>query len=468
MRIRLAFLLPVTLGLAVAAGLLLSARLVGDAVAGALVTVPGITREQAVAAAVRAVTLSGLLSVVLAVAVGVVLARLIRAPLHRLHQAAAVGGGGWGGAGVVAEVQDARHAVGRTLGELEQRYRTEQRERSALSALVESVSEGIMQLDGNARIVRVNEAGRHLLGLPEDAVGRSVAAAVRTPELRALLVHGAAGGGTGASEVVVDERRLLVSVAPQDAGAVATFVDLTALRRMEEIRRDFVANASHELKTPLTSIRGYTETLLAGDLPPEEQKHFLGTVSRNADRLQRIVDDLLDLSRLESGRWQPQLEPVDVLQLARRAWAGFADRAEERGVAFESASDGDATALADPGAVEQVFTNLFDNALRYTAQGDTIRVMIRSEGDTDDGTTGRPGPHISVEVEDTGAGIPRDALPRIFERFYRVDPARSRAEGGTGLGLSIIKHIVEGMGGSVSARSALGKGTTVRVALPRA
>ena len=509
MRIRLGLLLPLTLGLAVAAGLLLSAWLVGDAVEGALTTVPGLTRERAAAAAIRAVALAGLLSMLLAVVAGVLVAHTIGGALRRLRELVITAGeGALGGAGeaageaaggalattgasgatLVAEVQDARHAVARVVDELGREYGAERRERAELSALVESVSEGIMQLDGEGRVVRVNGAARHLLSLPGDAIGRPVAAVIRPPELRTLLVQGAAGGGAaggagreagsevGAAEVVVHERRLLVTVSPQDEGAVATFVDLTALRRLEEIRRDFVANASHELKTPLTSIRGYTETLLAGDLPPEDQKHFLATVSRNADRLQRIVDDLLDLSRLESGRWQPQAEPVDVLRLAERAWAGFADRAARRDVTFSVQADGEATALVDRGALEQVFTNLFDNALRYTTAGDRIRVGVTSggsaaEGGADDGADApalRPGRWLVIDVEDTGAGIPRDALPRIFERFYRVDPARSRAEGGTGLGLSIIRHIIETMGGTVSARSTLGKGTTIRVVVPAA
>ena len=513
MRIRLGLLLPLTLTLAVAAGLLLSAWLVGDAVEGALTTVPGLTRERAAAAAIRAVALAGLLSMSLAIVAGVLLARLIGGALRRLRELvitagegalgatdragseadSEAGGGvlataGASGATLVAEIQDARHAVARVVGELEHGYGAERRERAELAALVESVSEGIMQLDGGGRVVRVNEAGRHLLGLPADAIGRPVAAVVRLPELRTLLVDGAAGGGpggaagrkagseAGGAEVVVHERRLLVTVSPQDEGAVATFVDLTALRRLEEIRRDFVANASHELKTPLTSIRGYTETLLGGDLPPEDQKRFLATVSRNADRLQRIVDDLLDLSRLESGRWQPQVEPVDVLRLAERAWTGFADRAARQDVTFSVEADGEATALVDRGALEQVFTNLFDNALRHTTAGDRIRVDVTAggwaaEGEPDQGVNTpalRPGRWLVIDVEDTGAGIPRDALPRIFERFYRVDPARSRAEGGTGLGLSIIRHIVETMGGTVSARSTLGKGTTIRVVVPAA
>jgi two-component system phosphate regulon sensor histidine kinase PhoR len=252
---------------------------------------------------------------------------------------------------------------------------------------------------------------------------------------------------------------------------VVTFVDLTDLRRLEEIRRDFVANASHELKTPLTSIRGYTETLLAGGLPVSEQGQFLATIARNAERLQRIVDDLLDLSRLESGRWQPELARVRVGEVAEASWQAFGEQARKRGVAWSIETD-HAPATADRRGLDQVFTNLYDNALRYTPEGGRIRVRIRT-GAPPPATGPRrvpadPTGWIVTEVADTGTGIPRDALPRIFERFYRVDPARSRAEGGTGLGLSIVKHMVESMGGSVAAESELGKGTTIRMWLPAA
>lgn len=487
MRIRLQLLLPAVVAVLVAGGFLLAGLVVGDAVRGALTTVPGITAERAAGSAVRVLGVAGVVVTVVAVMASALLARLIVAPLTRMRAAAerlVEEDADPDQATPVAEIQDVARGMSRAAGALRERQGREARERTALAGLVEAVSEGIVQVDPDARVTRANRAGRDLLGLPEDAVGRPTGALFRSAELREMMEAGSKGRGTEGAEVVVDDQRLLVSVRPQaDGGAVATFVDLTDLRRLEEVRRDFVANASHELKTPLTSIRGYTETLMGGGLGDAEQKQFLTTISRNAERLQRIVDDLLDLSRLEAGRWQPELEPVDVAQAAESSWLSFADRAADQGVIFNVEPATDARARADRRALEQIFANLYDNALRYTSEGGRIRVRTRREetvpvpgngagqaagrqGTGPRGGDGRPGPWLVAEVADTGAGIPRDALPRIFERFYRVDPARSRAEGGTGLGLSIVRHMMESMGGGVEARSELGKGTIMRIWLP--
>jgi signal transduction histidine kinase len=245
-------------------------------------------------------------------------------------------------------------------------------------------------------------------------------------------------------------------------GFVVSLVDLTQVRRLEGVRRDFVANVSHEIKTPLTSIRGYVETLQSDDPEPEIRRQFLQVIQKNADRLQQIVDDLLDLSRIESGGWKPVLEDVDPVRVAAETWEAYAHIAEERAITFAMPP----TSLrvrADPAALRHIFGNLFDNAIRYTGALGDISITVKPP---ESGAS--PRPLVSIEVRDTGAGIPIEALPRIFERFYRADPARSRAEGGTGLGLSIVKHLTESMEGDVSASSELGKGTTIRVRLPAA
>ncbi|NIR78506.1 MAG: hypothetical protein GWM92_07675 [Gemmatimonadetes bacterium] len=220
------------------------------------------------------------------------------------------------------------------------------------------------------------------------------------------------------------------------------------------MRRDFVANASHELKTPLTSIRGFAETLLEDEPPPELRRQFLRSIRNNTVRLQRLVDDLLDLSRLESGGWVARREEVDAVELARRVWGELDERAEEKGLTFEV--EGEGLAEADEQGLAQVLRNLLENSIQYTPEDGSIRVRVRSGAE-----------RVEIDVEDTGIGIPSSALSRVFERFYRADPARSREEGGTGLGLAIVKHLVEAMDGGVEARSALGKGTTIRVSLPR-
>jgi signal transduction histidine kinase len=261
-------------------------------------------------------------------------------------------------------------------------------------------------------------------------------------------------------------------MAPDEAGGSAglavALADLTALRRLESVRRDFVANASHELKTPLTSIRGYAETLRDESVPPEVQRQFLATISSNAERLQHIVDDLLDLSRLESGTWKPTLAAVHPEAAAREAWADLEARASARQIAFALRAETDSPLAADRSALRQILSNLFDNAIRHTPPGGGIETRViewlpqRREPSVRDRRTR----YLAIEVRDTGSGIPSDALPRIFERFYRVDPARARAEGGTGLGLSIVKHLTESMGGTVEAESQLGRGTTIRIILP--
>jgi two-component system, OmpR family, phosphate regulon sensor histidine kinase PhoR len=344
--------------------------------------------------------------------------------------------------------------------ELQQSAATLASERDEFALLVAVVSEGILQVSSERRIVYANPAARWLLGLPDNVSGQPLAALVRNGELRLLLEQAVAGGVMGSCEVSVDERRLLVAARPVPqqngsiAGVVVALTDLTELRRLEEVRRDFVANVSHELKTPLTSIRGYVETVLSDELPAETQHQFLEVVRKNAERLQHIVDDLLDLSRLESGGWRPELQRVSARDVATDAWSGCRQRAGRKTI--HSELTGDAAVLADADGLRQVLSNLFDNAIRYTPEGGRIAVRIG----------GVAGDRVAIEVADNGTGIPGDALPRIFERFYRVDPARSRAEGGTGLGLSIVRHLVERMGGSVTAQSELGKGTTIRVVLP--
>jgi two-component system, OmpR family, phosphate regulon sensor histidine kinase PhoR len=221
------------------------------------------------------------------------------------------------------------------------------------------------------------------------------------------------------------------------------------------MRRDFVANVSHELKTPLTSISGYAETLLSDTPDPEMTRRFLATIQGNARRMQRLVDDLLDLARLEAGRWKPEPEPVDVEELASEIWVSLSDRTQTS-VEFKlEIGSGAKLVNADPEALRQVLGNLIENSLRYTPAGG--RITCRSA---------RDGEGVAVSISDTGTGIVPEHLPRIFERFYRSDPGRSREEGGTGLGLAIVKHLVEAHGGRVAAESERGVGTTITCWFP--
>jgi two-component system phosphate regulon sensor histidine kinase PhoR len=343
--------------------------------------------------------------------------------------------------------------------DLHERFEALRHEQAESAALVAAMIEGVLAADRRGRILTANPAARRLLGYGPDAPLPDLQELFRARSAREIVRVVSEGGSVEGAEVGIDGRTLLVSARPlPTGGAILVLHDQTEVRRLEAVRRDFVANVSHELKTPLTSISGYAETLLADGADQETSRRFLGTIMANARRMQRLVDDLLDLSRIESGRWQPALATIDLEDMAAEAWSDFASRAAEGGVAFEVRIDPDAaTVTADPEGVRLVLRNLLDNALRYTPRGGTITLRGRRE---DGGST--------LQVVDTGSGIPREHLPRIFERFYRADPSRSRAEGGTGLGLAIVRHTVEAHGGRVWAESHLGEGTTISCWFPAA
>ena len=341
--------------------------------------------------------------------------------------------------------------------QLAERFEQLRREQAESAALVESMIEGVIAADARGRIVSVNGAARRLLGYPADAALPPLPELFRARAARDAVTRVLGGEAVHDVPVESENRSALLNARPlRGGGAVLVLHELTEIRRLETVRRDFVANVSHELKTPLTSIAGYAETLL-GDAPdPETSRRFLATILGNAQRMQRLVDDLLDLSRIESGRWRPQAEPVNLAGAAQDAWSGLAARAAGRGVSLVVEAEPEATTVhADPQALSQILTNLFDNALRYAPDGG--RIVCRSVPDAGG---------ITVSVHDDGPGIPAEHLPRVFERFYRADPARARAEGGTGLGLAIVKHLVEAHGGRVGATSERGRGTTVSCWFP--
>lgn len=233
--------------------------------------------------------------------------------------------------------------------------------------------------------------------------------------------------------------------------------DLTELRRLEDVRKQFVANASHELRTPLTAIKMTTETLILGAKEkPEDRDRFLAMINTETDRLVVLVNDLLDLSRIESGGTQVHLERVPVQPLIAEIREEMHGRAEERGQTLSMDASETLIARADPAALRQILLNLVDNALKYTPAGGRVEIVAALAGD-----------RVRIDVRDTGIGIPRADMDRIFERFYRVDKARSRQLGGTGLGLAIVKHLMEAQQGTISVESALNRGSTFTMLLPR-
>ena len=411
----------------------------------------------------RAVAAAGLVMLLAAAVVAWMLAGFLARPLLNITAAArdiATGRAAEFPDVSVPELANHVDALRAMHHELERRFDDLRREREESRTLLESLSDGVLAADRRGIVVSINAAARRLLGYGPTEPLPPLAELFHDRQHRALMREIMAGGVVDRRELDFGDRSVVVSARPfEDGGTLLVLNDVTDVRRLETIRRDFVANVSHELKTPLTAIAGYAETLAAETPASSETQRFAQVILENAQRMQRLVDDLLDLSRIESGGWQPEPENVDVEAAAREAWNPFEARASERGVRFETAvTNSAATALVDPDALRQIFTNLFDNALRHTQPKGSIRVV--AERAAIDGRC------VLIRVVDTGSGIPADHLPRIFERFYRVDPGRSRQEGGTGLGLAIVKHLVEAHGGRVEAESELGRGTTILLYFP--
>jgi two-component system phosphate regulon sensor histidine kinase PhoR len=415
--------------------------------------------DAVVANAQNAVLLGGLLALLVGVLLALGFSRAVARPLLELRDAAQAIARGERPA-IDARGRDEVGELARALRTLEEnlsgRVGDLERERSESGALIAAMVEGVIAISATGAVTTLNPAARALLDLAPRAPVPGALELFRQRAAHETVERVLRGEATAGREVELDERTALLSAHPlPGGGAVLVLHDVTGIKRLEAVRRDFVANVSHELKTPLTVIRGYAETLAAEDAPAAVRRDFLGKVLANARRMQQLVDDLLDLSRIESRSWSPRPERVPLAPLVEDVWATLAPRAEAVGLVFTASIDPGLAVCADPQAARQVLLNVLDNSVRYTLPGGTITVTAtaRTEG-------------VWIEVRDSGVGIPSEHLPRIFERFYRVDAARSRELGGTGLGLAIVKHLVEAHGGRVEAQSALGAGTTIRILLP--
>ena len=341
----------------------------------------------------------------------------------------------------------------------------EQSQRTA--ALFDRMVEGLIVVDAGGRIRLANRAAEVLFGFDGSAAGRSILEATRNHEVAAVVARLDREAEVLGHEIRLDSleapRFLQINaLALRDSGgasdgAILVFHDLTRLKQLERTREEFVANVSHELRTPLSLIKGYVETLLEGARNnPEVAERFLRIIERNAQRLDLLIQDLLTISALESGRVKLNVQPVELRPLAEKVFTDLKARAEEKDVKLVNQMN-DWVAVADAHRLEQVFANLVDNAIKYGRPRGSVTVGGQK---TDAGK-------IEVFVQDDGPGIPPEALDRVFERFYRVDKARSREQGGTGLGLSIVKHIVQNHGGEVWAKSEPGKGATFFFTLPQ-
>lgn len=322
-----------------------------------------------------------------------------------------------------------------------------------LGELFDRMDEGVALVDRDGAVRRANAAFRERVGR-RDVRGNRFETLFRDPDVSEALEEGLEGR-QGSREIRLGDRTVLVDVRPHARGAVAVLRDLTRLRRLEGVRRDFVANVSHELKTPLTSVLGFVEPLADPDLPREKVTEFAGRIMDNATRMRRLVDDLLDLSRIEAGAWEPEAETVRLEDAVRAAWRELARAPDDGQPRLETDLSDAPDVSADREAVRQILRNLLENARRFAPEDGAVRVASRR----DDG-------EVTVTVSDEGPGIPEVHRDRVFERFYRADAGRARNTGGTGLGLSIVKHLVAAHDGEVGVESRVGEGTTVWFRLP--
>jgi two-component system phosphate regulon sensor histidine kinase PhoR len=362
------------------------------------------------------------------------------------------------------EVGELAQILNQTADRLGERLAENARDRARTEAILTAMEDGLLAVDHRGHVLIANQALRRHLGL-EDPVGRHYLEAIRHREVGEALAEVLATGRRAELEVELHHLRRVFALtgvpfpafegAPH--GAVLTFHDVTERRRLERVRRDFVANASHELRTPLTSIRGFVEALEDGAAQdPPTAERFLGKIRTHADRMAALVEDLLELSRLESGERAPQWERVAPTEVVQDVLASLSGLAERKRMRLELLDRGAPTVTTDGERLHRILVNLVDNALKYTPEGGSVEVVVSAA----------PQGGALVEVRDDGPGIPSEHLPRIFERFYRVDKARSRELGGTGLGLAIVRHLAEGMKASVGVTSVLGEGSCFSVTLP--
>lgn len=339
------------------------------------------------------------------------------------------------------------------------------------AAVFENMAEGILAVDHDQRVLNMNAAARNLLNIPPTAsVGKLIGELVRHADIlevtretlterKPVRKESSLKGADGTDLRVEIRSNPLPPTPPQLGGAVLVIHDITRLWQLERIRRDFVANVSHELKTPITSIKGAAETLLdAAADDAEARSRFLDIIRRHADRLNAIITDLLTLSQMEQVGETRSIarQPTSISRLLAEATQVCEHRAREKNVHIETSCPADLSAATAPELLEQAIINLLDNAIKYSDCGQSVRLTARADGD-----------YVEIGVEDHGCGIPPEHQPRIFERFYRVDKARSRALGGTGLGLAIVKHVVQLHQGTVEVKSEVGRGSLFTIRIPR-
>jgi two-component system phosphate regulon sensor histidine kinase PhoR len=366
-----------------------------------------------------------------------------------------------------------RQSVARMTQQNQQMLRTLIKRRDELEAALSSMVESVMAVDTDRRVISLNDAAAHLLNVrAEDAIGQRINDVVKSDPLRRVLEEAVVATQPVQADVEISvgaegepprlfqaQGAVLRDSEGRRVGSVLVLHDVTRLRRLEVVRRDFVANASHEIKTPVTAIKAAAETLIQSDGDdPEAQNHFLQVILRQANRLQAIVEDLLSLARIEQDTEHSRvaLEVGVVREVMNAAVETVTALANSRGTRIETDCPPELRISMNPPLLEQALVNLLENAIKYSPENSVVKLTADEQAG-----------EVVLSIIDKGVGISAEHLPRIFERFYRTDKARSRAAGGTGLGLSIVKHIAIAHGGRVSVESAVGKGSTFRVHLPK-
>jgi two-component system phosphate regulon sensor histidine kinase PhoR len=364
------------------------------------------------------------------------------------------------------EIGQLASAFNRMRTEMASRENQLREANQVLSAVLEGMRDGVIAVDDRERVLFANDAAGSLMGFRAgDARGRLLLETVRNHRLREAVVELLSNPRQRHLQLEITDAQdsltlsVNATVLSPESGVVMVFHNLTEHRQLQSMRRDFVANVSHELKTPLSSIKAYAETLSNGAInDPQHRDRFVEQIEEQADRLHRLIVDLLSLSRIESGREHLELHPVDLPSLVGCCLRDQQPAADMKQIRLLVRDDlPQARVRADEDGLRQILNNLIDNAIKYTPPGGTVTVGWQVQGTM-----------ISIAVEDTGIGIPPPLQARIFERFFRVDKARSRELGGTGLGLAIVKHLAQGFGGTVSVRSQPDQGSCFLVELPAA
>ncbi len=352
--------------------------------------------------------------------------------------------------------------------QIERKWKSVRRRNHAMNMVTNTMQNGILAVDSDLHIVLINPAAKQMLGIVGSAEGMSISEASHDVRLNPVFTEAMAQEGVYTRDVVARTAvgrarrplRLYVTALRDDGntvGALALVEDVTELKRLEQVRTDFAANVSHELKTPLTSIKGFVETLQAGAInKPEMAQKFLNIIMLEADRLTRLINDILSISKLESGNDKVEMQALQLNTMASEICDLLRMHAEQKHITVNCAENAPQTLIwGNPDRVKQMLINLIDNAIKYTLDGGSVTVAVYKDDTT-----------AYFSCSDTGIGIAEENIPRLFERFYRVDKGRSRSMGGTGLGLAIVKHIVLSMNGHIEVHSKLGEGTEFLISIP--